>query len=152
MKPKGEDMPKNYVNQGEREVIGITHIMMSKARDEYAAKDFLDKDERRYLRTAVTYWEKFLGKWLDRVGNKEGSKILKDMDNYQVRYFTGDRPNTIQVTTDVAKVFTQISELALCPSCINPDRVNCNIRDLLVALDSPVVSDHKCVFYPVDKD
>jgi hypothetical protein len=129
---------KNYLNQQERELVGLTLVLLDRL------KEFKNNgEERRAMMSAIRFYNTFFKRLLGRVGSSTGQKIINDMRGCSVSFKTlGARPeskDTIEIDREVIEDLAEGVIEGHCRKCTGKEV--CNIRELFLASEIPVFTE-----------
>ena len=145
-------MPKNYLNQRERELFGITFALFESIKEYVEANEmWMGRDEKKYLRSATTWYEKFMSELFARVGTEKGRQMIRDFNGSKVFFDTPKtkRPDVIQIDTESVQDLAEGIISGHCARCRDTRQTDCSVREILIlASIPPYDEDGTCPYYP----
>jgi hypothetical protein len=138
-------MPKDYLNKTEREHFGLTYAMHFVVQDHL--KD-LEGDERKYLKSALTFYQKFMEQLAKRVGSVAMTRMQNDFKNSHV-YYASSKPKgvkTMSIEIDAVHDLAEGVIEGFCKRCKDPEMEECTIRNIFLEAEVPVIGT-RCLYY-----
>lgn len=134
---------KTYYNDRERKA--VTVAIMSNAMMTDMVSVHMSKDERKYLKMSISFFQKFLTESLKRVGPAEGKNIVKIASKSVMMVVPPKEvPNVPFAAMDIHILAPGVIE-AYCRNC-NKDAVKikeCDILNLFKRANVPTADRHK---------
>lgn len=144
-------MPRDYLNQRERELFGLTFAMHEDIKTYIEANEkYLGKNEKKFLKSSITFYQRFMEELFTRVGNAVGHKMIKDFKGSKVYFETTSSRSKDTVTIDTESV-QDLAEGVIdghCRRC-KDQRKDCSIRELFITTQIPEYDEFGvCPYYP----
>jgi len=145
-------MPRDYLNQRERELFGITFAMFESVKEYIEQNEkWMGAAEKKYLRSSCTWYEKFMEQLFARVGVEMGRRMVRDFKGTKV-YFDHPnmkRPDVIQLDTESVQDLAEGIITWHCARCRDSRQPDCSIREILILASTPPYDENgTCPYYP----
>lgn len=137
-------MAKAYLNRQDRETIGLTVQLHEGLRKFLETNEkHMPPSERKFLKSSLSFYQKFLEELFKRVGSDEGRKMINNFKGCEVIYKTKNHTakeiDTIKVDTNAIQDIAEGVLSGHCASCKKTGQaiVDCNIKELFIHCDIP---------------
>lgn len=140
---------RNYLNRQENEMFGITLVMHEAIREYIKRNDKnMGKDEKKYLKMTISFYQKFLEGLFDRVGPDAGHRMMKDFKNKTITYT--DKGSTKELIHLDPEAFFDLAEGVINGHCFHcrDRKKDCVIRELMINSQVPPYDESgECPYY-----